>query len=73
MPVVDKLSHEQHKRSQWAARSIYFLIMGLFLTICAVAVTTTMKWEREKTGFRAIHVRQPISFIDTTYLDKHPH
>lgn len=68
MPVVDRLSPDQHKRSTWVARCMYLLIMGLFLTICTVAVTTTMTWEREKTGFRAITVKQPMSFIDDTYM-----
>jgi len=52
---------------------MYLLIIGLFLTICTVAVVCTMNSERNKTGFRAITVRHPISFIDTTYVDKHSH
>ena len=70
MPVIDKLSPSQHKRSTWVAQSMYLLIMGLFLTICVVAVTTTMAWERENTNFRPITVKKPISFLDTTYMPK---
>jgi hypothetical protein len=43
-------------------------ILGTFFSIAGFAVITTMNMEKNKTGFKAIEVEQPISFLDTTYL-----
>lgn len=70
-PELKELSPlEKHRRSQLYARLTYVMIMGIFLTICAVAVTTMMAMEREKEGFRAIELSKPISFFDYTYVKK---
>jgi hypothetical protein len=61
---------EKHRRAQWAARFAYVAVMFIFLSICAIAVTSTMQHEREKDGFHAIRVKKPISFFDYTYVDK---
>lgn len=70
MAIVSKLMTEaEHKRSTWVARIMYALVMLTFISVCTIAVVTTMKAESERTGFRPITVKQPISFIDTTYLN----
>jgi hypothetical protein len=61
---------EKHRRAQLYARLTYVGIICVFLTVCAIAVLATMKHEREKEGFRAIHLKKPISFFDYTYVDK---
>jgi|GEM_PF-1962581 len=61
---------EQHRRSQLYARFTYAAIILSFMGVCATAVVLTMQAESHKTGFRAIHVKKPISFIDYTYVDK---
>ena len=67
--VHTKLTPEQHKRSQRFAIFTYSAVIITFVSICAIAVISTMNAEKNKQGFRAIKVTQPISFIDTTYLD----
>ena len=62
---------EKHRRAQHYARLTYLGIILIFLTICTVAVLTTMSNEEHKTSFRAIHVHKPISFFDYSYVD-HP-
>ncbi len=72
-PDLKELSPlEKHRRSQLYARLTYVMIMGIFLTICTVAVTTMMAMERDKQGFRAIELSKPISFFDYTYVKKPP-
>ena len=61
---------EKHRRAQWAARVAYLAVMLIFVSICAIAVTSTMQHEREKEGFHAIRVKKPISFFDYTYVSK---
>ena len=61
---------EKHRRAQWSARLAYLLVMLVFVSICAIAVTSTMQHEREKEGFHAIRVKKPISFFDYTYVEK---
>lgn len=68
MGYSSKLSKEDHKKAQIFARLTYAGIMLMFLSLCAVAVFVTMQQEKNKDGFRAIEVSQPISFIDKTYL-----
>ena len=70
MPAVSKLSPEQHKRSQRFAIITYTMVIVTFVSICTIAVVSTMSMERNKKGFQAIKVTKPISFIDTTYLPK---
>jgi hypothetical protein len=71
MSSTDTLSPaEKHRRSQLYARFTYFGIIVVFVSVCAVAVLTTMSNERNKEGFRAIHLSKPISFFDYTYVDK---
>ncbi|MGE0199814.1 MAG: hypothetical protein AB7P76_02460 [Candidatus Melainabacteria bacterium] len=68
MAIVSKLSHEDHQKSTWTARIIYGLIMLTFLSVCSIAVISVMQAERHKTTFKAITVKKPISFVDSTYL-----
>lgn len=63
---------EKHRKAQLYARLTYGAIIVTFVTICAVAVLTTMNTEQNKEGFQAIHLEKPISFFDYTYVDKHP-
>lgn len=63
---------EKHRRAQLYARLTYAAVIVTFLTVCSVAVVTTMNNERNKEGFKAIHVSKPISFVDYTYVDKKP-
>lgn len=63
---------EKHRRSQLYARLTYVMIMGIFLTICTVAVTTMMAMEKNKQGFKAIELSKPISFFDYTYVKDNP-
>jgi hypothetical protein len=73
MSSTEQLSPaEKHRRSQLYARFTYFGIIVTFVTVCAIAVVTTMNNERNKEGFRAIHLSKPISFFDYTYVDKKP-
>jgi hypothetical protein len=66
---TEKLSvDEKHRRAVKNARWTYIIIFVSFFSVCAMAVVVTSALEREKTGFKAIKVRQPISFIDNTYL-----
>jgi hypothetical protein len=61
---------EKHRKSQLYARLTYAAIILTFLSVCSTAVFFTMQMESKKTGFRAIHVKKPISFFDYTYVDK---
>jgi hypothetical protein len=70
--TTSKLSKEEHRKSALFARLTYAAIIVTFVTLCTVAVVVTMNEERNKKGFRAIKVTQPISFIDRTYLDGKP-
>jgi len=63
---------EKHRRAQLYARLTYAAVIVTFLSVCTVAVVTTMNNERNKEGFKAIHVTKPISFIDYTYVDQKP-
>ncbi len=47
-------------------------ILLAFAGVATFAVITTMDMERKKSGFKAIQVEKPISFIDTTYLKDDP-
>lgn len=68
MGYTSKLNTDDHRRAQIFARLTYVGVMLTFLTLCTVAVIVTMKQEKEKEGFKAIKVSQPISFFDKTYL-----
>ena len=61
---------EKHRRAQLYATLTYAGVIIVFVSVCAIAVFTTMNIEREKEGFRAIHLSKPISFFDYTYVDK---
>ena len=61
---------EKHRRSQLYARLTYFLIILVFVSVCAIAVLTTMNIESNREGFRPIEVSKPISFFDYTYVKK---
>jgi hypothetical protein len=61
---------EKHRRAQLYARLTYFGVIVVFVSVCAIAVTATMRSESTKETFRAIHVKKPISFVDYTYVDK---
>ena len=69
--TVEPLSPaEKHRRAQHYARLTYAGIILTFVTVCAVAVLATMNSEANKETFQAIHVAKPISFFDSTYVDK---
>ncbi|MEM0951298.1 MAG: hypothetical protein AAGI66_04035 [Cyanobacteria bacterium P01_H01_bin.74] len=69
-PLQKPLSaKEKHRQSQIIARLTYAGIILVFLSVCCFAVYSTMQMERQKTGFKAIHVKKPISFFDYTYVD----
>jgi hypothetical protein len=61
---------EKHRRAQHYARLTYGAIIVTFVSVCAFAVIMSMQMEASKDTFKAIHVTKPISFIDTTYMDK---
>ncbi len=61
---------EKHRKSQLYARLTYGLIIVVFLSVCAIAVISTMRMESERQGFRPIEVSKPISFFDYTYVKK---
>jgi hypothetical protein len=63
---------EKNRRAQLYARLTYVAIVVVFLSVCAVAVGSTMYTESHKETFKAIHVSKPISFFDNTYVDKKP-
>lgn len=68
---VEQLSPaEKNRRAQLYARLTYVAIIVIFLSVCAVAVGSTMYTESHKETFKAIHLSKPISFIDYTYVDK---
>jgi hypothetical protein len=69
MSTAGQPNRELHKKAVNNARWFYVIVMATFLTIIVVAVTVTMNIERTKPGFKSIHVKQPISFFDKTYLD----
>lgn len=50
------------------AWGIAVLIFSAFVSLATAAVLTTMEMEKNKTGFKAIEVKTPISFIDRTYM-----
>ena len=54
-----RLTEEERRRAQVFARFTYAGVMIAFLTICAVAVITTMNAEKNKKGFQGIRVSQP--------------
>ena len=65
-------SAEKNRRAQLYARLTYVAIIVIFLSVCGIAVGTTMYTESHKETFHAIHLSKPISFIDYTYVDKKP-
>jgi thiol:disulfide interchange protein len=56
------------KKTHMTARLVYVSVIIVFIGLCSVAVVTTMEMEKAKQGFKPITVKQPISFIDRTYL-----
>jgi hypothetical protein len=63
------------KKARRNAQITYLLIIGAFLSVITVAVTTTMMMEQEKQRlpiFHQIKVTRPISLFDKTYLTPHP-
>jgi hypothetical protein len=65
-------TQEKHRRAVVNARWTYIIIFLSFFSVCAMAVIVTSAMEREKTGFKAIKVSKPISFIDSTYVTPKP-
>lgn len=68
---------EEARRSTFVARLIYAFVFTMFVSLCVLAVTTTMAMEKtrqqqNRTGFRAITVKRPVSFFDKTYLNDEP-
>lgn len=65
---------EKHRRAQLYARLTYGGIIVIFVSVCAIAVITTMNIEANREGYRPIEVSKPISFFDYTYVkkDKNP-
>jgi hypothetical protein len=61
---------EKHRRSQLYARLTYVGIIVVFVSVCAVAVLSTMNTEANREGFRPIEVSKPISFFDYSYVKK---
>jgi hypothetical protein len=61
---------EKYRRSKLYARLTYGAIILTFLSVCAIAVVTTMMNERNKEGFKAIRLSKPISYFDYTYVDQ---
>lgn len=72
MAIASQDFKEKHKKAVWTARITYAVIMLSFISIITFAVTTVMQMEKNKTGFKAIKVTQPISFFDNTYVDDKP-
>ncbi|MDX2085957.1 MAG: hypothetical protein SFZ03_11280 [Candidatus Melainabacteria bacterium] len=68
--VADQKKSDVRKSERTSALITYGLVVGLFLTVCTLAVVATMAQEKSKTGFKAIRVKQPISFIDKTYYEE---
>ncbi|MBY0450646.1 MAG: hypothetical protein K2X01_08495 [Cyanobacteria bacterium] len=60
------------KKQALLAWGLAVFVFLTFMSVCAVAVVTTMNIEANKPGFKAIEVSQPISFLDNTYLKKAP-
>jgi thiol:disulfide interchange protein len=60
-PPVDKKTHI-------TARLVYASVIIVFVSLCTVAALTTAGIDKAKKGFKPITVKQPISFIDQTYL-----
>jgi len=56
------------KSEHTMARIVYALVFFSFIGLCTVAVLTTMDIDKNKKGFKPITVKQPISFIDNTYM-----
>ena len=69
-PLAELSPIERQRRSQFYARMTYVTIIGIFFSICAVAVLTMMSMERNKQGFQAIELSKPIAFFDYTYVKK---
>lgn len=61
---------EKHRRAQLYARMTYGAIIITFVSVCAIAVVSTMNAERNREGYRPIEVSKPISFFDYTYVKK---
>jgi hypothetical protein len=61
---------EKHRRAQLYARLTYGGIIVIFVSVCAIAVLTTMNIEANREGYRPIEVSKPISFFDYTYVKK---
>lgn len=61
---------ERHQSAINNARMVYVAIFIAFVAVCAIAVTAIMASEKQKTGFQAIKVKQPISYFDRTYMDE---
>lgn len=66
-PITDA---EKHRRAKLYARLTYAAIIIVFLSVCTVAVLTTMNIESQREGYRPIEVSKPISFFDYTYVKK---
>jgi thiol:disulfide interchange protein len=62
------LSPEQKRQSKRVAILVYGSVLVAFLLLCVGAVVLTSQMERNRPGFHPIVVKQPISFIDRTYL-----
>lgn len=68
MTQSTSLNPSENRRAVIFARFVYAVIFFSFIGVCAIAVTVTMAEEKNKTGFKAIEVEAPISFVDRTYM-----
>ncbi len=57
-------------RNAWFAWGLAVAVLLTFASIATMAVQTTIALEKKKKGFQAIEVEKPISFFDTTYIQK---
>jgi nucleoside recognition membrane protein YjiH len=70
MSQSTQLSPSEHRRAVVFARFVYAFILLSFIGVCAFAVIFTMNEEKSRSGFKAIKVTAPISFMDRTYMDE---
>lgn len=70
MSQPTQLSPSEHRRAVIFARFVYAFILFSFIGVCAFAVIFTMNEEKSRSGFKAIKVTAPISFMDRTYMDE---
>lgn len=68
-----KTKQAQDRKAEFvAARNVYIIIFVSFFGVALLAAFLTSQMESQKTGFRSIETEKPMSFIDQTYVKKHP-